>query len=125
MPPADRPTTGALERRDSTAGIVQRRDVVLLWGIAVLCFGVGDVVTTSIGLRLTGVFEAHPIALQFFQYSPLGAMVALKAFIFGGSYALWRWTPEPYRVGVPVGLATLGVAVVAWNLKVLFLAVTV
>jgi hypothetical protein len=97
-------------------------DVVVLWVVAVLWFGAGDVVTTTLGLGLPGVVERQPLAAWLFEVSPLGGMVALKAAVFGGCYALWRRAPEPYCVGVPLGLATVGLVVVAWNLHVLVLA---
>jgi hypothetical protein len=99
---------------------VPRLDALQLWLVAVLCFGVGDVVTTSIGLGLAGVVEAHPVAGSLFQYPPLGVMVALKSVVFGVCYALWAWTPRPHCLGVPLGLALVGVLVTAWNLHVLF-----
>ena len=93
-----------------------------LWFIAVLCFGIGDVVTTSIGLRLAGVTEMHPLAVHAFQYSTLGAMVVLKSIVFGSCYLLWKWTPRPHCMGVPLGLAILGMIITVWNLQVLLLA---
>jgi hypothetical protein len=101
---------------------VPRGDVVRLWGIALLCFGAGDVVTTTVGLRLAGVVELQPLAARLFRYSTLWGMVILKTAVFSGCYALWRRAPEPYCVGVPLGLATLGVVVVAWNVHILVLA---
>ncbi|QLD84263.1 hypothetical protein HWV23_00585 [Natronomonas halophila] len=92
-----------------------------LWGIAVLCFGAGDVVTTAVGLRLTGVVELQPLAAYLFEYSAVGSMLVLKATVFGGCYVVWRRTPQPYCVGVPLGLAVLGTLIVVWNLRVLLL----
>lgn len=101
---------------------VPRRSVMLLWFVAVVCFGAGDVLTTAVGIRLVGVVEIQPIAAHLFEYSVLGAMVLLKSAVFGGCYVVWRHAPEPYSVGIPLGLATLGTAVVAWNVHVLLLS---
>jgi hypothetical protein len=103
------------------ADTVPRRDAMLLWLVAVICFGAGDVLTTAVGLRLAGVVEVQPIAAHLFEYSVLWGMVLLKTAVFGGCYVVWRCAPEPYSVGVPLGLAALGTVVVAWNIHVLLL----
>lgn len=90
-----------------------------LWAIAVLFFGVGDAVTTGVGLGLDGVVEINPVAATFFQRSVFATMIALKSVAFAGGYALWRITPSPASLGVPLGLALLGVCVTLWNCLVL------
>ena len=92
-----------------------------LWVIAILCFGIGDVATTSIGISLAGAVETHPFAAQLFQHSILGAMVLLKSLIFVSCYALWKRAPQPHCIGVPLGLAALGVLVTGWNVHILVL----
>lgn len=92
---------------------------VHLWLLAGLSFGFGDAVTTIVGLRVTGVYEMHPIAAYLFQYSTLGTIIVLKTIVFGICYVLWKRTPRPHRLGVPLGLITVGVPVTAWNLHVL------
>jgi uncharacterized membrane protein len=101
---------------------ISRLDSLQLWLIAGLCFGVGDVVSTSIGLGLAGVGELHPIAAHLFQYSHFGAMIVLKGVVLAVCYALWRWTPRPHCLGVPLGLITVGVFATAWNLHLLIRA---
>jgi uncharacterized membrane protein len=108
--------------RESVVVSVPRRGAVGLWAVALLCFGAGDVMTTTVGLRMSGVVELHPLAAHLFRDSGLGAMIALKTAVFGGCYLCWKRVPEPHSVGVPLGLAILGVAVVAWNVRVLVLA---
>jgi hypothetical protein len=95
-------------------------DEYQLWRIVGLGFVVGDIVTTSIGLGLSGVTEGHPFAAHLFQYSVLGTMISLKVAVVGGCYLFWRWVPRPHCVGIPLGLAALGVLVTIWNLLVLF-----
>ena len=93
-----------------------------LWLLAVFLFGVGDLVTTSVGLASSGVSEIGPIAGPLIeQYGP-GAMVALKIGAFAGFYAIWRLVPRPHSLGVPLGLAFLGGVVTLWNLLVITLA---
>lgn len=108
---------GSISSR-ATSGL----DDAQLWLIAVLFFGVGDVVTTSLGLWLPGVTETHPVAAYFFQHSVLGGMVVLKGIALGSCYLLWRLTPHPHCVGVPLGLVVLGVVITVWNAHILLRA---
>ena len=43
----------------------------------------------------------------------------LKLLTFGLVYLLWRVTPRPYRIGVPLGIAILGIMVTVWNIVIL------
>ncbi|MFW5963322.1 MAG: hypothetical protein ACOCQM_00555 [Natronomonas sp.] len=95
----------------------------ILWALAVLFFGVGDVVTTSVGLGVEGLFESGPVTSVLVERYGLGGMVASKTLIFGGCFLCWRVVQRPYRVGVPLGLALLGVSVTGWNLYLLALVV--
>ncbi len=72
-----------------------------LWALAVLFFGVGDVVTTSVGLGIGGLFELGPVTSVFVERYGFGGMVASKALMFGGCFLCWRVVQRPYRVGVP------------------------
>lgn len=93
-----------------------------LWLVSVLFFGLGDLVTTSIGLGTVGVVETSPVAAALFEQFGFGAIVALKTGTLGGGYGLWRVVPRPHRDGIPLGLASLGVLVTTWNLHVLTVA---
>lgn len=95
----------------------------LLWLIAIVFFGIGDTVTTGIGLSMDAVHEAGPLTSVFLAQYGLVSMVAVKIAVLGSFYILWRLTPRHYRVGVPLGLAILGVVVVWWNLLVNLLAI--
>lgn len=111
--------------RVENSGSIERLRVTqpLLWLIAVVFFGIGDVVTTSIGLSMAAVHEVGPVTSLFLDKYGLLAMVVAKLAVLSGSYLLWRLTPNRYRVGVPLGLALLGVVVVWWNLFVNLLAI--
>lgn len=85
------------------------------WLLAVLLFGVGDVVTTGVGLGLPGVVEADPIARTLIDSFGVVSIVGLKLLAFALCYAIWRIVPRPYCQGVPLGLAGLGGAVTVWN----------
>lgn len=94
-----------------------------LWHVAVLFYGVGDVLTTSIGLQLVNVVEAGPFTSQIIQQYGLLAMVSVKLASFAALYAVWRIAPRPHRTGVPLGLSLTGVFVTVWNCLILLLVV--
>lgn len=93
-----------------------------LWLWTVLFFGVGDLLTTTIGLGPGGAVELNPVAASFGQQFGLAAMVGVKVVTLTACYAMWQVTPRPYRDGIPLGLASLGILVTSWNLHVLVLA---
>lgn len=93
------------------------------WALGVAFFGVGDVATTAVGVAVVGLAEASPVAALAIARHGLPALAALKVAALAGSYAVWRVVPAPYRVGIPFGLAVLGVAATAWNLRALAYAV--
>lgn len=90
-----------------------------LWVLAVLFFGVGDLVTTVTGFQSGHVVEVGPVVAPVVERHGAGSMVLLKLAVFGVCGALWRLSPSPTRAGVPLGLATLGVLVTGWNVGVL------
>lgn len=94
-----------------------------LWLYSVVFFGLGDLLTTSLGLGPGGAVEINPVAASVSQQFGFGAMIALKLATLGGCYAIWQVTPRPHRDGIPLGLASLGVLVTSWNLHVLMIAV--
>lgn len=89
------------------------------WAAAVLLFGVGDVVTTVVGVETGRAAEASPVVAWLLeQYGP-AVMVPLKLFTFGVFYLGWRLFPSPYRLGFPLGLTVVGALATGWNLVVL------
>lgn len=93
-----------------------------LWLIAVCFFGVGDLVTTGVGLSFGRVVEVGPVAIPVVGRYGMAGMIVLKASVLGAFYGFWRHWPTTERVGIPLGLATTGVLVTAWNLLVLVVA---
>lgn len=93
-----------------------------LWAVAVLFFGVGDLVTTTVGLESRYVAEVGPVVAPIIAEHGYLAMLLLKLLAFGVCYLMYRLVPSPHRVGVPLGLATLGVLVSGWNVVVLYAA---
>lgn len=93
-----------------------------LWAVALLAFGLGDTATTAVGLSM-GAPEANPILGGVVGAHGLWGIVGLKAGVLAvgaGAYAL---LPRPEAIGVPAGLAVLGVCVTAWNAAVLVVMV--
>lgn len=104
MQPSLGGSTSRLQRRQPT-----------LWLLAVGFFGVGDLVTTAVGLRLSGVIEAGPLVGPLIGRYGVGSLFVVKTLALVGSYGVWRLVPAPHRIGVPLGLAVLGVVVTGWN----------
>lgn len=95
-----------------------------IWAIAIVFYGIGDLVTTLVGLPLEPTAEVGPLAASLYeQYGP-GSMVVLKAGVFVGAYLLWRLVPSPQRIGVPLGLSALGVLVTIWNSSIIYAVYT-
>lgn len=104
----------------SIGALTQRQS--RLWVLALLTFGVGDVVTTWLGLRISGVVEVGPVTTPIVQRYGIAAILGLKGLVFAGGFLAWRLLPPPHRVGIPLGVAVVGVAVTCWNAVVLLAA---
>jgi len=103
----------------STAELVDGRRS-WLWVVGLLCFGLGDAVTTTVGLQTGHVAEVGPVVSFVVEHYRIVGLFALKCALFGACYLLYRLLPSPQNVGIPLGLATVGPLVVGWNLLVLF-----
>jgi hypothetical protein len=91
----------------------------LLWGLAVAGFVVGDAATTLAGLSTAGVVETGPLVGPLLRRHGLGVIPLVKLGTVVAGYAAWRLLPAPHAVGIPLGLALVGVAATGWNLSVL------
>ena len=96
-----------------------------LWGCTALFFVGGDLVTTFVGLSFAHVTERGIVPAVVIAEYGTGALIPLKLGVVGCAVALWWWTPRPHRVGVPLGLAALGVVVTLWNTLIILAAVSV
>jgi hypothetical protein len=110
-------------RQRSTRFTGPSNTAVALWVVAVAFFGVGDLVTTFIGYSITGVTELSPVVKLLLEQHAFLALTGLKAAVFVGFFAIWKHVSWPYSIGVPLGLALLGVAVTAWNTGIILTAV--
>jgi len=86
-----------------------------LWTTAIATWGIGDVITTQYGLE-RGVEEAHPVMAQVLDRYGTEGMIAVKLIALGVFLVLYFKLPKPNRLGVPIGLILLGVAIIGWNL---------
>lgn len=91
----------------------------LLWAMAVVFFGAGDLFTTSLGLASGAVAEGGPVMATVIDHLGLFGMAPMKFLAIGLAYLVWRVTPRPQAHAVPLGLATVGVVVTLWNLQLL------
>lgn len=107
---------------DATVVAIIEEATPELWLLAVLFFVLGDLVTTGVGVFTGGVAEVGPVVAPLMEAYGLAIMVPLKLLAVGLCYLVWRVTPAPHAVGVPLGLAVLGVLVTGWNVGVLLVS---
>jgi len=91
----------------------------LLWGGAFLLYGVGDTVTTTVGLATGGVAEAGPVAAPLLEAYGVVALPAVKAVVFALFFVVWLALRRPGRGAVPLALAVVGGLITVWNLVVI------
>lgn len=87
----------------------------VLWGLAIVLFGVGDLVTTVYFIETAGAVETHPLGAAAIDGFGYWALVPLKALAFAVLYGLYRLVPRPHAIGVPIGLVLFGAALTVWN----------
>ena len=89
------------------------------WLLAVLCYGVGDYVTTVVAVRRYAVVEANPVVSRLLsrQPGPIG-FAALKLATLAVTFAGYLLIADsPIAVGVPIAVAAIGVVVTVSNLR--------
>lgn len=89
----------------------------LLWGLAVLFYGIGDAVFTFLGVQYENIEEASPVTRRLLGANPtIYGLLTLKivslVFLYSG-YVLIEG--NQYRDIVPVGLAVVGLYAVVNN----------
>lgn len=100
---------------------------LVLWGLALLVYGVGDVVTTAVGIRYYDLRETNPLAVRLMGPSPSFAqtvtfklaMLAVAAVADGVISALVGF---PGSILVPFLVLGIGVWAVQANVLNLWLA---
>lgn len=87
----------------------------LWWQATIVFFVVGDLVTTFAGFQLRQVVEAGPLAAWIVNTHGVMFIVPLKLGVMAAFYGVYCVVPGPHCIGVPLGLAALGLVVTAWN----------
>ena len=107
--PADRPTLAS-----SLEGHAR-----LLWGVSIVLYGFGDLVTTA-GSRWAGhAVEAGPVVSTAMGRYGLPGLLVVKVATLVGFFLVWRRLRTPGRIGIPLALTVVGAAVTGWNVVVL------
>lgn len=90
------------------------------WFSAILFFGVGDILTSYLGLVIIHpIIEVGPVAAVLVHKFNFGLATGYKFALLVIFYILYRVVPNPYSIGIPLGLSGLGVVVTAWNIFIL------
>jgi hypothetical protein len=94
-----------------------------LWLLALLFFGIGDLLTTAVGLSIGTSTEANPVVAMLVERYGIVVLLPLKVAFLGGFYIAWEQLPLPYPSVVPATLAVLGIVVTVWNAGILLVGV--
>ncbi|WP_416838316.1 DUF5658 family protein [Haloferax sp. DFSO52] len=94
----------------------------ILWSAAALAYGVGDYVTTIVGLRMAGVEEGNPIVRFLSGGDPGPGSFAVLKLVSVGLFVAAYWTLRPgsARLAVPTALILLGTIVTARNVQIIW-----
>lgn len=92
----------------------------MLWLVAVLFYGVGDTVTTAVGLRAPNTSEVGPIALVVMEWAGIWGLIAVKLGFLLVAFGVWWALQTPSRIAIPLAIALTGMGVTAWNSFVIF-----
>jgi hypothetical protein len=119
-PPVDGPVDTAPRTGGAEGGERDHIEVLsgrtrLLWALAVGLYGVGDLLTTVVGVSSGRAVEAGPVAAGLVDMYGLGAVFPLKLGSLLAFYVLWRLVPDPHAAGVPLGLVLTGALLTSWN----------
>jgi len=90
-----------------------------LWCAAFALFVVADVVTTTLGIRLFGAVEGHPVSASVLATTGTAGMLVAKGVVVGVAFAFARRSPVDYRIAFPIVLALFGFGITAWNTAVI------
>lgn len=91
------------------------------WAVALATWVIGDLITTGIGLSL-GAVEANPVAAGAITAIGLWILVPIQLLaltVFASAWWTLRIRGVEARVGIPIALSIVGVAIVANNLAVI------
>lgn len=90
----------------------------LLWVFAVVLYGIGDTITTLVGLHSDGATEGGPVALYVLGQGGIPGFLLLKTGFISVCFLVWWLVRTPGRVAIPLALVVVGAVVTCWNLVV-------
>ncbi|WP_435364539.1 hypothetical protein [Haloarchaeobius sp. DYHT-AS-18] len=101
-----------------------------LWSLAVLTWGVGDTVTTWMGIRHPYAFESVPINSWAMEHAGILGLVAIKVVVLASLLVIYRVSPRlverhlgidawPVYHAIPAGVLVSGAQLTLGNLVVL------
>lgn len=95
-----------------------------VWVLAALAFIVGDTASTAFGLHV-GLVEAHPVAASILTAGGYHGMLAAKTAVYTVAYVGTSMLPPTrYKIAVPASLLLIGVAITAYNLHLIAVALS-
>lgn len=109
--------------RTPSAPVISIDSDRVLWAMAVLYYGVGDLVTTVVGLQFENVAEVGLVAAPLVEQYGIPSLFWLKLAVLAGLYAFWYALPRPYCTAVPAALVFTGILVSAWNVAIITITV--
>lgn len=109
-----------MTRIDEAPGLLAQYDREL-WLLTISFFVVGDLITTGLGVSSGQIVEASPVGDTILNQYGMYGMVWLKFGVVGAAYTGWKVVPDPERIGIPLGLTTVGVLATGWNCLILLL----
>ena len=96
-----------------------RTGLIILWVLAILLFGVGDLLTSSLAFSL-GAYEGNPIANYVIQISggSIWSLTILKSFILSSLFLISYLKMEGLAWTIPAMLSMAGAYMLFHNLAV-------
>jgi len=79
----------------------------------------GDLVTTAVGLSTDQLVETGAVGAFVYQQFGFLVMIPVKSALLAAAYLSWRSVPHPHNIGIPLGLAVLGVLATVWNVSMI------
>ena len=110
--------------RESWGGVeVEETEDAYAWAAAVASFGVGDIVTTTIGVKRYGLPELNPLYAGLFDATGtvLPVLLVTKAVGFVLLFEVYR-RMDSHATAIPIGVALIGLLITTLNAAALFVA---
>ena len=92
-----------------------------LWFLAVIFFVITDLVTTMYAITYTPIIEGNPLPATAIDRYGVWILPLIKGIFTGGMYGFYRIIPDPYRIGIPIGLVSIGIPITVWKTYLLLI----